>query len=29
MKADVEMKLLNLETTYPAYAAYLKSQPQK
>jgi len=29
MKADVEMKLLNLESTYPAYAAYLKSQPKK
>jgi hypothetical protein len=29
MKADVEMKLLNLESTYPAYAAYLKSQPPK
>lgn len=29
MKADVEMKLVNLESTYPAYAAYLKSRPQK
>ena len=29
MKADVEMKLLNLESTHPAYAAYLKSQPKK
>jgi hypothetical protein len=29
MKADVEMKLLNLETTYPAYAAYLKSRSKK
>jgi hypothetical protein len=29
MKTGVEMKLLNLESTYPAYAAYLKSQPQK
>jgi hypothetical protein len=29
MKADVEMQLLNLESTYPAYAAYLKSRPQK
>jgi hypothetical protein len=27
LKADLQMKLLKLESDYPAYAAYLKANP--